>query len=95
MKENSINLNKEILNKKDYELFHKNLEDYNDHIDLNLFDYFCSSRNSKKYKLFSLGNSFFRKRMDIVHVFTIISVLEKILLNNNYQKFLALYEEIE
>ena len=33
--------------------------------------------------------------MDIVHVFTIISIIEKILINHNYQDIFSLYEEID
>ena len=96
--ENIISFNNVNLKKNNNDLFHKetnNLKDFNDHIYLNLFDYFCSKRDSKKYKLFNTGNSFFRKRMDIVHVFTIISIIEKILINHNYQDIFSLYEEID
>ena len=72
-----------------------NLKDYNDYLNLNLFDYACSNKNSKQYKLFNLGNSFYRKKMDIVHVFTIISIIEKIIITNNCPKRLSFYEEIE
>ena len=72
-----------------------NLKDYNDYLNLNLFDYACWIKNSKQYKLFNLGNSFYRKKMDIVHVFTIISIIEKIIITNNCQKRLSFYEEIE
>ena len=96
--ENIISFNNVNLKKNNNDLFHKetnNLKDFNEHIYLNLFDYFCSKRDSKKYKLFNTGNSFFRKRMDIVHVFTIISIIEKILINHNYQDIFSLYEEID
>ena len=53
-----------------------------DHINLNIFDFFCSRKNSKKYKqikLYKKGNAFYRKKMDIVHVFTILSLIEDII----------------
>ena len=89
---NNKNLNI-INNDKDKES--NNINDFNDHIYLNLFDYFCSKRNSQKYELFNIGNNFYRKRMDIVHVFSIISIIEKIILKNIYQNHFDLYEEID
>ena len=72
------------------------LKDYNDHIDLNVINYICMKRNAKRLKLFYAGNNFYRKKMDIVHVFTLITIVEKVLLsNNNLQNLSALYEEIE
>ena len=70
------------------------LKDFNDHIKLSIFDYFCINKDSKEYKLFSLGNSFYKKKLDIVHFFTLISIVENILINNNNDIF-SLYEEIE
>ena len=97
-RENSMNFNNGNLNNNSDNLYYKEsnkINDYNDHINLNLFDYFCSKRNSKKYKLFKIGNNFYRKRLDIVHFFTIISIIEKILLKNNNQNICSLYEEID
>ena len=72
------------------------LKDFNDHIDLNVINYICMKRNAKRLKLFYAGNNFYRKKMDIVHVFTLITIIEKVLLsNNNFQNLSALYEEIE
>ena len=51
-------------------------------IDLNLFDFFCFCKNSKKsnhIKLYNKGNDFYRKKMDIVHVFTLLSIFEDII----------------
>ena len=59
--------------------------EFNDHIDLNIFDYFCSRKNSKKkrhVKLYSDGNRFFRKKMDIVHIFSLLLLIENIIKNN-------------
>ena len=55
---------------------------FNDHINLNIFDYFCSSKKSKKckhIKSYNKGNTFYRKQLDIVHVFTILSLIEDII----------------
>ena len=72
-----------------------NLNDFNDHINLNILNYFCASKNSKKFNLFKSGNHFYRKKMDIVHVFTLNSIIEIIFLNNNYQNLDSSYEEIK
>ena len=56
-----------------------NYTDYNDYISLNIFDYLCTRKNSKKYKhikLYNKGNSFYRKKIDIVHVFIILTLIE-------------------
>ena len=60
--------------KEDY-----NFMDYTDYLNLNIFDYMCPRKNSKKYKnikLFNRGNAFYRKKMDIVNVFTLLTVVE-------------------
>ena len=72
-----------------------NLNDFNDHINLNIFNYFCSQKDSKKFNLFRSGNAFYKKKMDIVHVFTLISIIEIFFLNNNYQNLDSSYEEIK
>ena len=98
IKENSINFNNNDILKKKYNFIFQeadNINDFNGHIYLDFFDIFCSNRQSKKYKLFNFGNSFYKKKIDIVHVFTIISIIEKIILNHNSKTILSLYEEIE
>ena len=99
IKEYSIYFNNNDILKKKYNFIFQeadNINDFNGHIYLDFFDIFCSNRQSKKYKLFNLGNSFYKKKIDIVHVFTIISIIEKIILNhNNSKNILSLYEEIE
>ena len=62
---------------------------YKEHIKLNLFDVLCHKQNEKKKKnieLFRLGDSFYRKRMDIVHVFTLLIITEKALIKKNDKK---------
>ena len=80
-----------IIHKKDYgynkEMIEKNNNDinanyhreYNDHINLNIFSYFFCIKNPNVYKnieLYNLGNSFYRKKMDIVQVFNLLSIVE-------------------
>ena len=72
-----------------------NLNDFNDYINLNILNFLCSSKNSKTFNLFNSGKSFYRKKMDIVHVFTLNSMIEIIFLNNNYQNLDSSYEEIK
>ena len=50
-----------------------------DNINLSIFDYLFSRKNAKKkkqIKLYNKGNYFYRKKMDIVHVFTLLSIVE-------------------
>jgi hypothetical protein len=64
---------------------------FKEHIKLNLFEILCYTKKSKKLKdieLFKLGNSFYKKRMDIVHVFTLLIITEKVLIKNNENKSL-------
>ena len=79
--ENSIQINKDNFPKNIYDLYNKgnNTKDYNDTINFNIFEYFCFSKKSKKYKyikLYKKGNLFYRKKMDITHVFTLLSIVE-------------------
>ena len=79
-KKNSINNNN---NKR---LENSNTLAFKENIKLNICDIFCSAKNSKKRKdieLFRLGNSFYRKNMDIVHVFTLLTITEKVLIKDN------------
>ena len=58
---------------------------FKEKLKLNLFEIICNTKNSKKNKdveVFKLGNSFYRKRMDIVHVFTLLIITEKVLIKN-------------
>ena len=80
-----------VIHKRDYgyskEMIEKSNNDinttynmeYNDHIELNIFSYFFCIKNPNIYKnieLFHLGNSFYRKKMDIVQVFSLLSIVE-------------------
>ena len=86
---NSINFNNESFNSDN------TLQEFNDHIYLHFFDFYCSKRNSIRYKLFNSGNYFYKKKIDIVHVFTLISITEKFFINNYYNSLFSLYEEID
>ena len=59
-------------------------KDYSENIKINLFEYFCPGKNENKKKmigLYDLGTAFFRKRMDIVLVFSHLLITEKVLIN--------------
>ena len=65
--------NSEIKNKE-----HIYME-FNEPINLSVLDYLCPCKNSKKsrhIKLYNQGNQFYRKKMDVVHVFTLLTILE-------------------
>ena len=68
--------------------------EFNDNISLNLINYFCY-KNKKKdiIELFKLGNYFLRKRMDIVHVFSLLLITEKILLKSYKNQIYSIYKE--
>jgi hypothetical protein len=97
IKSNSIKSNK---NKPKINPFIKEKEDrkeiieFNDNISLNLINYFCY-KNKKKdiIELFNLGNYFLRKRMDIVHVFSLLLITERILLKTYKNQIYSIYKE--
>lgn len=56
------------------------LDEFSDKISLNIFDYYCFrifSKSKKNIELFKLGNSIYKKRMDIINVFTLLLLAEK------------------
>ena len=63
---------------------------------MNIFDYVCHKKNDEKnkhFQLYKLGNSFYRKRMDIVHVFTLLLITEKVLLKSYGKQIYSLYKD--
>ena len=61
------------------------MRDYNDQINLNFIQYFCCKKNRKKKKQidsFNLGIEFYRKKMDLIHYFKILLIIEKIIAKN-------------
>ena len=61
--------------------------DYNDKINFNLLQYFCLAKYCEKEKeieLYNSGISLFRKRMDIVNVFTFLLLISFLL--HHYEK---------
>ena len=67
-------------------------------INISLFDYYCLGKICKKSKpteLFEIGVALYRKRMDIVNVFTILLLTEKIILKIERQNLFGLNGEAE
>ena len=63
------------------------IEDFHDHIKLNLFDYLCHRKNPNKKKhldSFNLGISFYKKKMDLIHFFTVNLITERVLLRKEH-----------
>ena len=87
---NSININKlfdkkNIINqKKNNYTFEENLNIKGTSIKMNIFYYYCFSKcknNKDGLNLFNLAISFYKKKMDITHLFSITLYIEK--LSNN------------
>lgn len=74
----------------------KTITDFKEHINLNLFDYVCRTKNdekNKQFQLYKLGISFYKKRMDIVHVFTLLLITEKVLLKSYGKQIYSLCKD--
>ena len=102
IKENSSNFNKDFKkNKFDVKNSEINsLKDFDTYINLKIFVYACcNKKKSKEYNLFHSGFLYFKKKLDIIHVFTLLTITEKFLANNYYinsnNHLSSLYEEIE
>ena len=93
IKENGTNFNKKnIFNELSY-------KDFNDKIELNMFDYCCChlvyEKRHKIIELFNITNTFYRKKLDVVNVFNLLLLIEKNLLKNNSEFVHTINEELE
>ena len=73
-----------------------NKNEDNNNIHLNLINYYCCGNICKKKKhieLFDIGVSLYRKRMDIINVFTILLLSEKMMLKMDRQKNVTFNKE--
>lgn len=71
--------------------------DFNDRINFNLFQYYCFgkiSNKSKEINMFNLSISFYKKRLDVINVFTFLLLLEKYIQFENHELNLF-YNQIE
>ena len=67
----------------------KNVLDFKDNISINLFDYIFRRKNhniKQSIELYNLGIGFYRKIIDIIHVFVLLLITEKVLFINNKQQ---------
>ena len=93
IKENGTNFNKKnFFNELSY-------KDFNDKIELNMFDYCCChlvyEKRHKIIELYNITNSFYRKKLDVVNVFNLLLLIEKNLLKNNSEFVHTINEELE
>ena len=93
IKENGTNFNKKnFFNELSY-------KDFNDKIELNMFDYCCChlvyKKRHKIIELYNITNSFYRKKLDVVNVFNLLLLIEKNLLKNNSEFVHTINEELE
>ena len=61
------------------------IKKYTNKIDFNIFDYYCLrkiSRKKKDIELFNLGLSLYKKRMDIINIFSFLLLSENKFLEN-------------
>ena len=54
-----------------------------------------SEKHQRYIELYNISNSFYRKKLDVVNVFNILLLIEKVLLKNNYEYVYSFKEEIE
>ena len=80
-----------------YKNSEENVNDNNDkNIHVNLINYYCCGnicRKKKQIELFDLGVSLYRKRMDIINVFTILLLSQKMLLKLDRQQNIIFTKE--
>ena len=93
---NSININNQIkknsnkssIKQKDY-IFEEKNDIKGTSINMNVLYYYCISKCKSKFSkgdiyLFNLAISFYKKKMDIIHLFYIILLIEKMSKYNNF-----------
>ena len=97
---NNQNINNQNISKNNNIITKENTtlkENYN-FIKLSIFAYICPYGNIKKKRMVELylfGNDFYKKRMDIVLVFSHLLLTEKVLISNNLQNKNPLCKDIE
>ena len=74
-----------------------NLLDFNEMINFNLFDYYCYcfrsiSKKNKEIKMFNSGITLYKRKMDVINVFTFLVLIEKFIAES--QDIIALYKGI-
>ena len=97
-KENGTNYN--LLNSKKNNFFNEmSYKDFNDNIELNMFDYCCChlihEKRHKIIELYNIANSFYRKKLDVINVFNLLLLTEKNLMKNNNEFVYSINEELD
>ena len=74
-----------------------NLSDFNEVINFNLIDYYCYcfrsvSKKGKQIKMFNSGISLYKRKMDVINVFTFLVLIEKFI--SESQDIISLYKGI-
>ncbi len=97
-KENGTNYN--LLNSKKNNFFNEmSYKDFNDNVELNMFDYCCChlihEKRHKIIELYNIANSFYRKKLDVVNVFNLLLLTEKNLMKNNNEFVYSINEELD
>ena len=97
-KENGTNHN--LLNSKKNNFFNEmSYKDFNDNIELNMFDYCCChlihEKRHKIIELYNIANSFYRKKLDVINVFNLLLLTEKNLMKNNNEFVYSINEELD
>ena len=74
-------------------------KDFNDNIELNMFDYCCChlihEKRHKIIELYNIANSFYRKKLDVINVFNLLLLTEKNLMKNNNEFVYSINEELD
>ena len=96
-KENGTNFN--IINSKNLSNNESSFRDYNDKIKLSMLDYCCChlirNKHGNYIQLYNRANSFYRKKLDVVNVFNLLLLTEKILLRRNLEYIYSLNEDLD
>ena len=97
-KENGTNYNL-LISKKNNFFNEMSYKDFNDNIELNMFDYCCChlihEKRHKIIELYNIVNSFYRKKLDVVNVFNLLLLTEKNLMKNNNEFVYSINEELD
>ena len=68
-------------------------KEFSSPIKFNLFDYYCLknfTNKKREIELFDIGSSLYRKRMDVINIFTLLLLTEKKLLNKEKEDFILM-----
>ena len=94
----SLNNDLQIIISTNNKVKNSSFSEYTKEISITLFDYFCPGRNINKKRmlgLYHLGIAFYRRRMDIVIVFSHLLLTEKFMLKNRCTFIYPSCREIE